>query len=192
MSPEIFALTRAAFLYACERMSVHVEFWDREPECPAQGWCCGPGSAWLFKAGDDERIALIGNNGVTHDIPGEIYLHALHELEHLVFIGSERELDIPEQLMMPWAVGVLRTHGLGAETYLRSDYTANTTLILQIERGGQRHHQVRNWKRPERSAWYLRSARQCLAAGVIDHHGLPTWQRPKWELIDLDAISSYR
>lgn len=170
---------RSAVETACARMGVSLAISPRPQD--GIGWLFAPvDSAALYVAGDDRRVWL---NEATARHPGG-WIYALHELEHCVFWHPENGVDIDEMLMMPWAVAVLRSAGLPSTAYMRSSYTLTTQIGVV---GPIRHtyggSEVGDWKRPERSAWFLSAKRDNIAAGTITPGGLPTWKFPDWDAL---------
>lgn len=169
---------RTAVETACGRMGVVLTV---SSEWPVMGgWLFAPcGPAALYVDGDDRRLWL-EDKDATHD---EGWIWVLHELEHIVFWHPLRGVECDEMLMMPWAVAVLRAAGLPSTVYMRSVCTLSTQI--NIVRPGNRYgSEVENWKRPERSAWFMRAKAANIAAGTITDDGLPTWRYPNWNYLE--------
>ena len=172
---------RTAVETACDRMGVVLTVSSQYPPMGASQWIGAPcGSAALYVAGDDRSVWLEDINA-THE---EAWIWVLHELEHVVFWHPDKGAECDERLMMPWAVAVLRAFGLRSSLYMRSDYTQATWVDCLGPNG--RLREVSNWKRPERSAWFMRAKAANISAGTITANWLPTWRRPDWRLINLE------
>lgn len=175
---------RTAVEAACDRMGVVLTV---SSECPSKGWLIGDpiwlfapaGSAALYVDGDDRRLWL-EDKEATHD---EGWIWVLHELEHIVFWHPRKGVECDEMLMMPWAVAVLRAAGLPSTVYMRSNYTLNTYIDIVGPRSGH-SSEVWHWKRPERSAWFMRAKAANIAAGTITDDGFPTWRYPDWNCLE--------
>ena len=179
---------RTAVETACDRMGVVLAAsneWPHMSKTPdAPRWLFAPaGPAALYVEGDDRRV-WIEEISATHN---EGWIWALHELEHVVFWHPQRGVECEEMLMMPWGVAVLKAAGLPSTMYMRSAYT----LSAHLETVGPKNNyssNVGDWKRPERSAWFLRAKAANIAAGTITADGLPTWRYPDWRLINLESL----
>ncbi len=114
------------------------------------------------------------------------FAYALHELEHILFWTQEHRMDVPEQLMMPWGVGVLRAGGVPASRYFDNEWTS-ITMLPELWIGSRKMCEVNHWRRPLRAGWYRRALQANIAAGTLTPSGLPTWKRPDWSAIDYGA-----
>lgn len=175
---------RTAVETACDRMgvvlTVSIEWPPMGEVSAAPRWLFAPaGPAALYVDGDDRRLWL-EDKEAAHD---EGWIWVLHELEHIVFWHPLRGVGCDEMLMMPWAVAVLRAEGLPSTVYMRSDYTLNTQIDI-VGPLNQCSSEVWHWKRPERSAWFLRAKAANIAAGTITDDGLPTWRYPNWTYLE--------
>ena len=178
---------RTAVETACDRMGVVLTVSSAWPPMgevsAAPRWLFAPGGpSALYVDGGDRRV-WIEDKEAAH---AEGWIWALHELEHVVFWRPQRGVECDEMLMMPWAVAVLKAAGLPSTVYMRSDYTLSTW----VDYGGpdDERREVGHWKRPERSAWFLRAKAANIAAGTITADGLPTWRYPDWRLINLESL----
>lgn len=167
-----------AVQHAIERMGVTLIRCERIPT--DRGWMNGP-------AGPSLNPSTRSIWADSRDDDAETWFQVLHELEHLVFWRDEDPdlSDSVEQLMMPWGVSTLRAAGIPAALYMRSPYN-NATAMRDLWIGNRRYDEVGSWKRPLRSAWYLRARAANIAAGTIDASGLPTWRRPDWSKINIE------
>ena len=179
---------RAAVETACDRMGVVLTVSSKRPSMgevsAAPRWLFAPaGPAALYVNGDDRRLWL-EDKEAAHD---EGWIWVLHELEHVVFWHPRRGVECNETLMMPWAVAALRAAGLPSSVYMRSDYTLATYVDHLGSFGCLR--EVGDWKRPERSAWFLRAKAANIAAGTITEDGVPTWRYPDWSSTCLEDLT---
>lgn len=168
---------RKATEHACTQLGIHMIYADTKPT--ETGWHIAPAGAAALNRSDDQRLIWLRTIDMEHS---EGWIWVLHEIEHHLFWHPELRLNVPEQLMMPFTIAVLRAAGLSAKQYFDSAYTRYTVLPEMYHRG-KYFNEVGSWSRPLSSGWYRRAYAANIAAGTIGADGLPTWRAPDWGAI---------
>lgn len=118
--------------------------------------------------------------------------HLHHELLHLVAWHPAHGENLPdgERDFLPWEYIVALTLGgpAAAEEWRRDWYTHETSFETLIPgTSTQRFFLVKDWEEQfgdmRESEWWHEGIAVCQRLGLLDAHGLPTWQDADWTRI---------